>query len=151
MKSHVDGFGALGGHGLVDHAMCCRVVGDHLCGVLGVSQFFKENSQWDCLPGVEEQRSHFSFHGGGHNMPNNSGDGKNGAIVIVVVVCEVEVASGAAAGLRFAEVRCIGVNAKPHVRCMVDDACIGMAGAVVKKLIGCAEGFFGAFCLGAGE
>lgn len=60
-------------------------------------------------------------------------------------------ASYAAAGFRRVEIACVAVDVKLHVASMKLEDCIGVCGAVVKKLVDILVGTNGCVGLGAGD
>ena len=101
VETHVHGFRAARGDGVVDHAKCRRVVGLDRRRGLGVAHLNEIMTGWDRFVAINVEGAELCLGGGGHDSFDNLGDGEDGAVVGGVggIVGHEKMSAGAAPGV----------------------------------------------------
>ena len=81
VESHVHGFRAARGDGVVDHTKCRRVVGLYVCWGLGVAHLGESMTGWDCFAEINVEGAELGLGGGGHDGFDDLCGGEDGAVV----------------------------------------------------------------------
>ena len=81
VETHVHGFCAARGNGVVDHAKCRCVVGLDGRRGLGVPHLYEGMAGWDCFAAVNVEGAEFGIGGGVHDSFEDLCDGEGGAVV----------------------------------------------------------------------
>ena len=101
METHVHGFRAVWGNGVVDHAKCRHVVGLDGRRGMGVAHLDKSMTGWDRITEINVEGAELGLGGGGHDGFDDLGNGEGGAVVAGVggIVGHKKNSAGAAPGV----------------------------------------------------
>ena len=80
VETHINGFGTFLFEVVVDDAVGGAVVGANQGGRLGMAKFDEGTADGDGLLGIEVDSSDFRFRGGCHNVFDDLGKNKDGAV-----------------------------------------------------------------------
>ena len=146
VETHVHGFRAARGDDVVDHTKCRRVVGLDGRRGLGVDHLDESMTGWDRFTEINVEGAKIGLGGGGHDGFDYLCDGEDGIVVGGVdgIVGHEKISAGAAPGVYFGEVRCIGMHRQDHITGVVSDDGVGVSGGVVEDSVD----FFIVFCVG---
>ena len=101
VETHVHGFHAARGNGVVDHAKCRRVVGLDGRRGLGIAHLDESMTGWDRFTAINSEGAELGLGGRGHDGFDDLCNGEDGAVVGGVggIVGHEKMSAGAAPGV----------------------------------------------------
>ena len=133
VESHVHGFCFLLFDGTVGDDICSAIIGVNRCGWLGMVEFNESEAKRVGEFCIEKEGGNFSFGGRGHEIHDDLGDDRDGAVDEQTVGVAKE-GEATRVALCFAgnKLGSVAVNRKNHVAGSVHFGEIWVAGTVIK-------------------